>query len=239
MNDASAPPPAPPAEDAAPPASTTPASATPPAAPPPDPVPPSQQVPLSQQGVPSTPYRGPLELALVTPRVSPVLTVWGPVLILFGAGLWSFVVAGQLVTSYAPGKHGMLLGEGTGVLFVLAATGVAWFFALRRSLVASPAGSWGGRIARGIIVGMLAATSSCATTMGATIVGKNASKDADGTITVMLLALAVAAFVFGRRLTHGSTTTGAEDGSRALKRAAWIAAALLTLFALAELAADS
>lgn len=198
-----------------------------------------QPVPASAgQPVPSAPYRMVPEAAPpFVPRASSAVTVWGPVLQLLGVTLWSYVVMGQLVTSYAPGGRSLLLGEGTAVLFLLVASVVAWLLAVRRSLVASPAPGTGGRVARALIVGMLASMSWCTVTAGAAVAGKSAAKNADGTITVMLLVVSIAAFLYGRRLSPGPDVQPTQR-ARAFRRLLWTGAGLLTLVALVALGAS-
>jgi hypothetical protein len=194
--------------------------------------------PSAAEPVPSAPYRASLEVAPpFVPRPSSAVTVWGPMLQLLGVTLWSYVVMGQLVTAYAPGKHSLLMGEGTAVLFVLVASFVAWLLAVRRSLVASPAPGTGGRVARAVIVGMLASMSWCTVTAGAAIAGKSAAKNADGSITVMLLVVSIAAIVYGRRLSPAPDTQSSQR-ARVIGRVLWTGAALLTLVALIALGAS-
>jgi hypothetical protein len=194
--------------------------------------------PSAAEPVPSAPYRTALEVAPpFVPRASNAVTVWGPMLQLLGVTLWSYVVMGQLVTTYAPGKHSMLMGEGTAVLFVLVASFVAWLVAVRRSLVASPAPGTGGRVARAVIVGMLASMSWCTVTAGAAMAGKSAAKNADGTITVMLLVVSIAALVYGRRLSPAPDTQPTQR-ARVIGRVLWTGAAFLTLVALIALGAS-
>lgn len=195
--------------------------------------------PSAAQPVPSAPYRtAPDTAPPFVARASSAVTVWGPVLQLLGVTLWSYVVMGQLVTSYAPGNRSLLLGEGTAVLFVLVASVVAWLVAVRRSLVAAPAPGTGGRVARAIVVGTLASMSWCTVTAGAAVAGKSAAKNADGTITVMLLVVSIAAFVYGRRLSPRLDDSHPSQRSRVVARVLWSGAALLTLVALIALGAS-
>ena len=194
--------------------------------------------PSAAEPVPSAPYRTSLEVAPpFAPRASSAVTVWGPMLQLLGVTLWSYVVMGQLVTTYAPGKHSLLMSEGTAVLFVLVASFVAWLVAVRRSLAASPAPGAGGRVARAVIVGMLASMSWCTVTAGAAMAGKSAAKNADGSITVMLLVVSIAAIVYGRRLSPAPDAQPTQRG-RVIGRVLWTGAALLTLVALIALGAS-
>jgi hypothetical protein len=194
--------------------------------------------PSSAEPVPSAPYRTALDAAPpFVPRASSAVTVWGPVLQLLGVTLWSYVVMGQLVTTYAPGRHSLLVGEGAAVLFVLVASFVAWLVTVRRSLVASPAPGTGGRVARAVVVGMLASMSWCTVTAGAAVAGKSAAKNADGTITVMLLVVSIAALVYGRRLSPAPDAQPSQR-ARVVGRVLWTGAALLTLVALIALGAS-
>jgi hypothetical protein len=172
------------------------------------------------------------------PRASSAVTVWGPVLQLLGVTLWSYVVMGQLATSYAPGRHSLLLGEGTAALFVLVASVVGWLVAVRRSLLASPAPGTSGRVARAVVVGMLASMSWCTVTAGAAVAGKSAAKNADGAITVMLLVVSIAAFLYGRRLSPRLDDSPPSQRARVVARVLWSGAAFLTLVALIALGAS-
>ncbi len=195
--------------------------------------------PPSTEPVPSAPYRTALEPApAFAPRASSAVTVWGPVLQLLGVTLWAYVVMGQLVTTYAPGRHSMLLGEGTAVLFVLVASIVAWLVAVRRSLAAAPTLRTGGGVVRAFLVGMLASMSWCTVTAGAAVAGKSAAKNADGTITVMLLVVSIAAFVYGRRLSPRSDASPLTQRGRVVGRVLWTGAVVLTLVALIALGAS-
>jgi hypothetical protein len=190
---------------------------------------------------PSAPYRAAAAMEPVPPflpRASPAVTVWGPVLWTFGVVLWSYVVMGQLVTSYAPGGRSLLLGEGAAVFFVLVASFVAWLLAVRRSLLAQPASGTAGRLARAVILGMLASMSWCTVTAGAAVAGKSAAKNADGSITVLLLVVSIAALLYGRRLSARRDVDTTSQRARALSRIAWAGAALLTLVALIALGAS-
>ncbi|HEX8792277.1 MAG TPA: hypothetical protein VF765_15085 [Polyangiaceae bacterium] len=200
---------------------------------------PSAGPPSGSQPVPSAPYRTALETAPpFVPRASTAVTVWGPALWTFGIVLWSYVVMGQLATTYAPGRHSLLVGEGTAILFVLVASFVAWLVAVRRSLGASPAPGWAGRIARGFILGMLASMSWCTVTAGAAVAGKSAAKNADGSITVMLLVVSIAALLYGRRLSPRPTDPPPTQRARTFTRVLWTGAGLLTLVALIALGAS-
>jgi hypothetical protein len=182
----------------------------------------------------ATPYRSALqEPAFTEVRASRLVTLWGPALSTFGVLLWSFVVMGQLVTTFAPGRHEMLLGEGVGVLFVLGASGGGWVAALRQSLRAAPATGLVKRMERGIALGILAVIAWCAAMAVAMIVGRAAP---DGIITILLLIVASASFLYARRVSLQSGA--ARTGSVLVARALWAGAGLVTFAALFALAAD-
>lgn len=211
-----------------------------PAAAPTTPTPPEEvPAPPIGDGVPpasSTPYRSALqEVPTFTEARAPrLVTLWGPALSAFGVLLWSFVVMGQLVTTFAPGRHEMLLGEGVGVLFVLGASCGGWVAALRQSLRASPATGAVKRMERGIALGILAVIGWCAAMAVAMIVGRAIP---DGMITILLLCVAAASFLYARRISLQSGAPRAA-GSVVVTRALWAGAALLTSAALIALAAD-
>lgn len=213
---------APPAEPEVPVAEpATPASAPGPAAPP------------SGQ---ATPYRtapeGSDALALrVAPARSSLLA--GAVFV-SGVLLWAFVIMGELTTSYAPGKHGMLVGEALAVVFVLATSAAAWGVALRRNLAVSPASSDVSTYARGAGLALLALLSWLLVVYMATAFGKSASKNLDGPIPLLLLIVSVAAALGGRRLAglNGPASTARQ---RLVRRLLWAGASLLTFAAVVEI----
>jgi len=160
-------------------------------------------------------------------------TLWGPALSVFGALLWSFVVMGQLVTTFAPGRHDMLLGEGIGVLFVLGASCGVWVRAVRQSLRVSPVAGMAKRVERGLSLGILALL-GWALAMALALVGKGAG---DGVVTVFLLLVGSASFVYARRFLVNPFAPLA-GGSLVLSRALWAGAGLLTFFTLIALGMD-
>jgi len=193
-------------------------------------------LPPMGDGVPpasSTPYRSsPFELSpFAKSGPSRLVTLWAPAFTVFGVVLWSFVVMGQLVTTYAPGRHELLLGEVTGVFFVLTASVAAWVSALRSSLRVSPATGMAKRIERGLAFGILALLGWGAAMIVTLIVGRAMP---DGVITFFLMATAAATFIYGRRLLQRN-----EPKARSvLGMALWAGAGLVTFVALIALGGD-
>jgi hypothetical protein len=186
--------------------------------------------------VPSTPYRSPpVAPQFSEARASRLAILWGPALTLFGVVLWSFVVMGQLVTTFSPGKHDLLLGEVTGWFFVFAASVGAWVVALRQSFHVSPAVGFAKRVQRGLAFGILAVLGWGAAMILAVMVGRSAS---DGAITVVLMLVASGSFLYGRRVWVESRGPRQEGRSNVLAVALWAGAGLLTFAALIALGGD-
>jgi hypothetical protein len=185
---------------------------------------------------PSAPYRsGVAELPEPPPppKERPVL---GLSLWVFGVAMWSFVVMGELVTSYGPGKRDFLVSEGVAELFVFAVTLGAWGLALRASLRSTPARTTARAVLRGAGVALLAFLFWGFVTLFAAATGASSRDNLDGKITVILALLAGLAAFVGRRLAglHRRDRTPRE---RAISRALWVGAALVTIVALAEVLA--
>jgi len=186
---------------------------------------------------PSAPYRSAVTEPLPEPTASPkAWPVLGLSLWTFGLAMWSFVVMGELTTSYGPGKHGFLVGEGTAALFVFGATVGGWGVGLRRSLASTPARSTSRAVGRGLGVAVLAFVLWCFVTLFAAAFGASTHVNLDGKITVTLALLAGAAAFGGRRLAglHRHDKTPRE---RTIARVLWIGAALVSIVALAEVMA--
>jgi hypothetical protein len=182
-----------------------------------------------------TPYRSlPVEPApfVMTHAPTRLVTLWAPAFMVSGVLLWSFVVMGQLVTTYAPGRHDLLVGEVTGIFFVLAASSGAWVSALRQSLRVSPTTSVVKRMERGIALGTLALLAWGASLIVAMIVGKALP---DGLVTLLLIAAAGGAFGYGRHLLHDPFKSKERS---LLAISLWAGAGLLTLAALIALSGD-
>lgn len=212
-----------------PPALPAPGAPAPPAAPP---VPTSAPaLHLATQG----PTAGP---AIVIPpipdypRRKPQPLV-GPVLSVYGAMLWSFVVAGQFTTSWMSSGP---MDERWAVLAVFVATIGMGIVALRRAHAAAPvtAGRVVGRAAFAFVGAFIA---WFATIFVAALVGNASSRNHDVLIAFGLTALAVTATVVGPRLTSpGPHAT--SHGRRFLQVVVWGGLALVTLIAGAELVAN-
>jgi hypothetical protein len=182
----------------------------------------------------SGPYRMPPCAELAPFVAAPAVRVWpvmGSSLWVFGMSLWAFVVAGELTTSYAPGKRDLLLSEHLGALFVFVVTVGSWVFALRRMQVSSSAREIARTVGRAMAVATLSWLIWVVVVLCAMIVGTNATTNLDGKITVLLIALAAAAAIGGVKLAE------IAPRERTAWRAFWIGSALITLFALVEVAA--
>ena len=165
-------------------------------------------------------------------RRSPSLL--GAAVFVSGVLLWAFVVMGELTTSYAPGKHQMLVGETLAVVFVLATSAAAWSVALRRSLATIAPATPLATYARGGFIALVAIAMWMAVIFCATVLGKAGSKSMDGPITMMLLILSVAAALGGRRLAglHGKAATSRQ---RWVARLLWTGASLVSFVAFVEI----
>jgi hypothetical protein len=154
----------------------------------------------------------------------------------FGVLLWAFLIMGELTTSYAPGKHGMLVGEALAVVFVMATSAAAWRLALLRSLEASPASSRIMMQMRGAMLAVVPFFGWLLVLFCAAAAGKSASKNMDGPITSLLLILSVASALGGRRMAglRGPTSTR----QRVITRLLWTGTALLTFVACIEVLAS-
>ncbi len=201
---------------------TTAGTLAPPPPPPPEPV---AEAPASSP--PSvSPYRtAPQAQALASFAASRRYPQLGACVFVFGVLLWAFLIMGELTTSYAPGRHGMLVGEALAVVFVLATSGAAWGVAMRRSLEASPNPM--AVYARGALLAVVPLALWLFTLFCATALGKSGSKNMDGPITSLLLVASVAAALGGRRMA-GLRASAASPRQRVVTRLLWVGAGLLT-----------
>jgi hypothetical protein len=204
-----------------------------------EPAPPGPAAEAPEPPPPSaTPYRTAPEAVALAPFVAPRRhSLTGACVFVFGVLLWAFLIMGELTTSYAPGKHGMMVGEALAVVFVLATSGAAWGAALRRSLEASPASSPMATYARGTLLAVVPFAVWLFVLLCATALGKSASKNMDGPITSLLLIASVAAALGGRRMA-GLRGPASTTRQRVLARLLWAAAGLLTLVASIEVLAS-
>jgi hypothetical protein len=163
------------------------------------------------------------ELSTVDFKARPSRPMLGPSLWLFGALLWAYVVAGELVVrSSFPEPLGWL-----GLMFVL---GTTWFFAIERSFVEDPPVP--NERAKRVFVPLAAAIGLwLATLILSTVIGATTPGDLDGLITVGLWLFSLAPFFVGRRMT-GTQHPAIDPSRRPLAILLWIGATLVTLVAL-------
>ncbi len=184
--------------------------------------------PPASSVVPSTPYRLAPASPFVLPSGPPLV---GSTLYVYGYLLWSFVVVGELTTSYAPEGHGFLLGEAAAVVGVLAATTWAWLVVLRRALAVRR-----GAVAfvRCSVIGGLAAVVWGVTLFFSAAAGHAATKSIDGSMTFFLLAVSIGCALGGRRMA-GLHVRARTPQRRMIDGIFWAAGATLTCVVLAEL----
>ncbi len=181
-----------------------------------------------------SPYRTAPEAHALAPFAAPRRhSQLGACVFVFGVLLWAFLIMGELTTSYAPGKHGMLVGEALAMVFVLATSGAAWGAAMRRSLEASPSPSQMVTYARGTLLAVLPLGLWFFVLFCATTLGKSASKNMDGPITLLLLIVSVAAALGGRRMA-GLRAAASTTRRRVITRLLWVGAGVLTFVACIE-----
>lgn len=210
-----------------------------PAVAPPAPSAPEPSAPAPAPPPPSvSPYRTAPEAAALAPFAAPRRhSLLGASVFVFGVLLWSFLVMGELTTCYAPGRHGMLVGEALAVVFVMATSAAAWRAALLRSLEASPPSSPIAAQARGTLLAVVPFVLWLIVLFCATALGKSASKNMDGPITSLLLIASVASALGGRRIAglRGAASTRRQ---RVVAGLLWAGAALLTFVACVEVLAS-
>lgn len=160
-----------------------------------------------------------------TPR--PLL---GPALRVYGALLWSYVVFGQFTTSWIDDRP---LGEGWALLGVFATTATVAVLAVRRSVHIAPTGALGivRRTAAVVAISLLA--------WFATVAGVTLTRAFNGDLknALALVAIALAASIFGLRMNRAPAEGGAMHGRRVLQVMIWITLSVVTLVAGAELVA--
>ena len=197
---------------------------------------PALPVPVAAIAPTSAPYRTVAQEAPAMVAPARAWPVMGSGLWVFGVSMWAFLVMGELATSYGPGKHDLLVGEGLAATLVFAAAIGSWVYAIRRMMVSPPARGIVHGAARAVAAAFLAFVMWIVVTIAAIIAGEASRKNVDGKVTVTLLLLAAAAayggwWMSGRQ--RGESTPGA--------RKAWLAvlsgAAVLTLVTLIEVVA--
>ncbi|MDB4944034.1 MAG: hypothetical protein JWP97_3568 [Labilithrix sp.] len=191
---------------------------------------------------PGAPYRAPGDLVApapalpAAPRGRPVL---GPALGVYGALLWSFVVAGQLTTSLSLGAP---LPEALAVLAVMAAGLVALISGVARARRAVPPRSAVHLLGRIMGTGLVGFSLFVVTLIGATVAGQiGASPAADLLVAFVLVGVGVAATVGSSRITAGAPLAvevfaGDPERRRALRVTLWIMGALVTFVVGVDLA---
>ena len=222
------------------PIATTPMVAPPPMPPQAMPMQMPPQAMLMQAPPPSHPYR------LPTTPVEPPMPVYpdfrapkkprpilGSALAVYGVLLWSFVVAGELATSWI---SGVPISQGSALFMVFAATVTAWVVALRRSRAALPATTLGRFIWRGIGISALSFLFFFVTLIGATMFGQS-THGHDFLIAFVLVSLALTGIVMGPRLTLPIRPQRTQ-GARFIVISMWIVGVILTFVAGAELATN-
>lgn len=157
--------------------------------------------------------------------------VLGPVLSVSGALLWSYVVMGQLTTSWLSGQAP--LGEGLALTGVLLSTGAALAVALSQSPVEGDWGAWATTRRAGSVL-VLALLPVVAVVVLATVAGGMASANLDVPITLTLLGMAVLAVLLGWKLTR-ALSPPLSPRQRVYAVAFWAGAAAVTLAACGEL----
>jgi len=158
----------------------------------------------------------------------------GPLLSVFGAMLWSFVVAGQFTTSWMSSGP---MDERLAAFAVFAATIVTGIFALRRAHAAAPVAP-ARVVGRAAFAFVGAFVAWFATIFVAAIAGNVASRNHDVLIAFGLIALAVTASILGPRLTSPGPHVAPSHGRRVVQVMMWASFAVVTLVAGAELVAN-
>jgi hypothetical protein len=161
------------------------------------------------------------------PRPKPLL---GPVLSVAGALLWSYVVMGQLTTSWLSGQAP--LGEGLALTGVMLSTGAALVVALSQSPAGAPGAS--ATVKRAGIVLVLSLLLVVAVVVLATVAGAMSRSNLDVPITLALLGTAVITLVSGWRLSR-ALAPPLSHRQRVFAIAFWAFAAAVTLTACGEL----
>ena len=121
----------------------------------------------------------------------------GPVLTVHGALLWSYVVAGQLTTSW---EHGVNLDEGWAVALVGAATLVAYPAAMRASFAAKPARPVR-RVARALAVLFASLLAFVFSVASAAAAGEASRRNHEVAIAIALAFVGMGASFAGPRIT--------------------------------------
>ncbi len=177
--------------------------------------------------------------AIIVPQIPDYLRrkpqpLIGPVLSVYGALLWSFVLAGQFTTSWMSSGP---MDERLALFTVFLATVVTGIIALRRAQTAAPVTA-GRVLGRAVFAFVGAGIAWFATVFVAAIAGNTASRNHDVLIAMFLLALAVTATVMGPRLTSPGPHAAPSHGRKVIQVSFWAGLAVVTLIAGAELVSN-
>ncbi|MBX3204094.1 MAG: hypothetical protein KF764_03445 [Labilithrix sp.] len=218
---------------AAPPPPATPPPGAPPlhAAPPP-----AASAPAGSALVPAGPYRVPPGQApsfepyarAAGSRPWPIL---GPAVSVFAVLLWSFVVAGQFTTSWMSGGP---LPPAIAAAVVLLTTFAAWIAGVRRGVLAAPPRTTTHLVGRAIATALLAFVFFVLAVFAATVAGGVSSTNHDFLLALGLVVVSLVAAVVGPTWTWPSRPAGTA-GQRRVSTALWLAGAVVTVVAGAEL----
>lgn len=204
-------------------------------------LPPLPPLPPPEPPVVGAPYRVPAPLVAepapenysfaAPPRTRPLL---GPALSVLGVLLWAFVVFGQFTTSW---MFGTPLGQGTSVLAILLLTFVTWIGAVRRSRVALVPLTTARFAARAVGIAVVAFLFFITCVIAATAAGGMMSRGHDFLIAFGLVVVSLIAAIAGPRMTT-SAPLPRTHRQRSILVGLWLAGALLTLVAGADLASN-
>lgn len=172
----------------------------------------------------------PLEALQQRPARAPSPVV-GPALWVSGVLLWAYVVMGQFTTSWF--SHAAPLGEPAATLGVVLATAIALRVAVGRSLSARD-GKMPGRAVR---VGLLALLLGFLVVTVLSVIARATTADLDGLVMAVLVTIAFAAFLNGRRLT-GPAPVPPTHRQRVFGALLWVGVGAVTLGACVEAAAS-
>jgi hypothetical protein len=151
----------------------------------------------------------------------------GPGLWLFGTALWAYVIVGQLVVARG-------FPEPLGILGVLFAFGVGWYFAIELSFATDPPAA-NTRRARILLPAAIACGLWLGTTLLVTLIGVTSTSNIDAPLSVGLWLFSLVPFFIGRRLTRPGARPTQDPARRFVGVLLWIGASIVTLVALGSL----
>jgi hypothetical protein len=177
----------------------------------------------------------PILVAVRTPWSKRPWPVLGPALTVFGVLLWSFVVMGELTTSW---RVGAPLEESTAAVIVVLATMAAWFVAMRESARMSPPQGTGRLAGRSAAVALVAVMLWGLSIFFAIGLGSIGTSGHDVLVAFLLWLAAAVAVLTGPRRTAPGRRSRSTPAARALVALLWVGAALLTMGAFVEMVAE-